>query len=63
MLGGAIVIAYNVFHVIPNEVPILFVIGLISLRLRDGGWSTQDFGGLTGLPGAGVLLALSGLTG
>jgi len=24
--------------VIPNEVPILFVIGLISLRVRDGGW-------------------------
>jgi membrane protease YdiL (CAAX protease family) len=36
--GGAIVIGYNVYHVIPNEVPILFVIGLISLRVRDGGW-------------------------
>jgi len=38
VVGGAIVIGYNVYHVIPNEVPILFVIGLISLRLRDGGW-------------------------
>ena len=38
-LGSAIVIGHNVFHVIPNEVPILFVIGLISLRLRGGGWS------------------------
>lgn len=38
VLGGAIVIGYNVYHVIPNEVPILFVIGLISLRVRDGGW-------------------------
>jgi membrane protease YdiL (CAAX protease family) len=38
MLGGAIVIGHNVYHVIPNEVPILFVIGLISLRVRDGGW-------------------------
>jgi membrane protease YdiL (CAAX protease family) len=37
--GGAIVIAHNVYHVIPNEVPILFVIGLISLRVRDGGWA------------------------
>ena len=32
-------IGHNVYHVIPNEVPILFVIGLISLRLRDGGWA------------------------
>jgi membrane protease YdiL (CAAX protease family) len=37
-VGGAIVIGHNVYHVIPNEVPILFVIGLISLRVRDGGW-------------------------
>lgn len=38
VIGAAIVIGHNVYHVIPNEVPILFVIGLISLRLRDGGW-------------------------
>lgn len=37
-LGAAIVIGHNVYHVIPNEVPILFVIGLSSLRVRDGGW-------------------------
>jgi len=37
-LGSVIVIGHNVYHVIPNEVPILFVLGLISLRLRDGGW-------------------------
>jgi uncharacterized protein len=36
-LGAAIVIGHNVFHVLPNEVPILFVVGLISLRVRDGG--------------------------
>src|SRR5438309_7400446 len=36
-LGSAIVIGHNVYHLIPNEVPILFVLGLISLRLRDGG--------------------------
>src|SRR5271167_4823999 len=38
VVGGAIVIGHNVYHVIPNEVPILFIIGLISLRVRDGGW-------------------------
>jgi membrane protease YdiL (CAAX protease family) len=37
-LGAVIVIGHNVYHVVPNEVPILFVVGLISLRLRDGGW-------------------------
>src|ERR1700691_2536599 len=38
LVGGAIVIGHNVYDVIPNEVPILFVLGLISLRVRDGGW-------------------------
>jgi membrane protease YdiL (CAAX protease family) len=38
LVGGAIVIGHNVYRVIPNEVPILFVLGLISLRVRDGGW-------------------------
>jgi len=41
LLGAAIVIAHNVYHVVPNEVPILFVLGLISLRVRDGGWSAM----------------------
>jgi hypothetical protein len=40
-LGSAIVIGHNVYHVIPNEVPILFVLGLVSLRLRDGGWGVM----------------------
>ena len=39
LLGAAIVIGHNVYHVIPNEVPILFVLGLISLRVRNGGWA------------------------
>lgn len=38
-VGAAIVIGHNVYRIIPNEVPILFVLGLISLRVRDGGWS------------------------
>jgi len=35
-LGAFIVIGHNVFRILPNEVPILFVIGLLSIRLRDG---------------------------
>jgi uncharacterized protein len=38
MLGAAIVIGHNVYHRVPNEVPILFVMALISFRLRAGGW-------------------------
>ena len=38
VVGGFIVIGHNVLRVLPNEVPILFVLGWISLRLRDGGW-------------------------
>jgi membrane protease YdiL (CAAX protease family) len=40
-LGSAIVIGHNVYHIIPNEVPILVVLGLISLRLRNGGWGVM----------------------
>jgi membrane protease YdiL (CAAX protease family) len=42
-LGAAIVIGHNVFKVVPNEVPILFVLGLLSMRLREGGWSAIGF--------------------
>lgn len=38
VLGTVIVIGHNVYHVVPNEVPILFILGLISLRLREGSW-------------------------
>ena len=44
VLGGAIVIAHNVFRVIPNEVPILLVLGLISFRLRDKSWTAMGLG-------------------
>jgi hypothetical protein len=43
LLGAVIVIGHNVFHVAPNEVPILFVLGLVSVRVRDGGWSAIGF--------------------
>jgi CAAX amino terminal protease family. len=39
LMGSFIVIGHNVFHIVPNEVPILFVLGLVSVRLRNGGWS------------------------
>jgi hypothetical protein len=38
-LGTFIVIGHNIFHIVPNEVPILFVLGLVSVRLREGGWA------------------------
>src|SRR5262249_41407345 len=37
-LGVLIVLAHNIFHILPNEVPILFVLGWVSLRWRNGGW-------------------------
>src|SRR5438270_10321422 len=43
LLGAFIVIGHNVFRVLPNEVPILFVLGLASIRLRDGRWSAIGF--------------------
>jgi membrane protease YdiL (CAAX protease family) len=39
VLGAFIVIGHNVFRIVPNEVPILFVLFWISLRLRDGRWN------------------------
>jgi hypothetical protein len=37
-IGGAIVIAHNVYHAIPNEVPILFVLGIASILIRSRDW-------------------------
>jgi CAAX protease family protein len=41
LIGGAIVIGHNVYHALPNEVPILFVLGMISVRLRNGSWAAM----------------------
>jgi uncharacterized protein len=38
-LGTFFVIGHNVFHIVPNEVPILFVFFWFSFWLRDGGWT------------------------
>ena len=43
LLGIAIVIGHNVFRVVPNEVPILFVLGLVSIRIRDGSLTAIGF--------------------
>lgn len=40
-LGAFIVVGHNVWHVVPNEVPILFVLGWLSLRLRNGAVSVS----------------------
>ena len=43
LFGAIIVIGHNVFHIVPNEVVVLSVLGLISVRLRDGSWSAMGF--------------------
>jgi uncharacterized protein len=43
LFGAFIVMGHNVFHVVPNEVIVLSVLGLLSVRLRDGGWSAMGF--------------------
>jgi membrane protease YdiL (CAAX protease family) len=43
LLGASIVIGHNVYRVLPNEVPILFVLGLLSVRFRNGQWSAIGF--------------------
>src|SRR5947208_9605545 len=43
VIGAAIVIGHNVYRILPNEVPILFVLGMASVRIRDGRWSAIGF--------------------
>ena len=43
LLGAATVIGHNVCHKVPNEVPILFVFGWISIHMRNGGWRAVGF--------------------
>src|SRR5258708_6402320 len=37
------VIGHNVFHVLPNEVPVLVVLALVSVGLREKSWSALGF--------------------
>src|SRR6266481_820097 len=41
LLGAFIVIGHNVWRILPNEVPILFVLFWISLRFHDGRWNVD----------------------
>jgi CAAX protease family protein len=43
LFGVFIVIGHNVFHIVPNEVIILSILGLVSIWLRDGSWSSMGF--------------------
>jgi membrane protease YdiL (CAAX protease family) len=43
LVGSAVVIAHNVFHLIPSEVVVLTVLGLVSARLRNGGLAALGF--------------------
>jgi CAAX protease family protein len=44
LVGAAIVVGHNVFRVVPNEVPILVVLAIVSMRLRNGRWSWSALG-------------------
>jgi len=41
LFGAFIVIGHNIFQVVPNEVIVLSIVGLVSIRLRDGRWSAM----------------------
>jgi uncharacterized protein len=44
LIGSALVIGHNVFRVVPNEVPILVVLAIMSMRLRSGRWDWSSLG-------------------
>jgi CAAX protease family protein len=43
LLASAVVLAHNVWHVLPNEVPILVILLWVSLLLRRKPWSSVGF--------------------
>jgi membrane protease YdiL (CAAX protease family) len=43
-LGALVVVAHNVFRVVPNEVPILVLLAIVSMRLREGAWRWAALG-------------------
>ena len=43
LFGAFVVVGHNGFRIVPNEVIVLCVLGLLSVRLRDGGWSAMGF--------------------
>ena len=62
LIGTAVVIGHNVLRVLPNEVPILVVLSLVSLRLRNGEWKALGFKRPVPWLGVGLIaLAAAGL--
>jgi membrane protease YdiL (CAAX protease family) len=43
VLAAAVVVGHNVWRLLPNEVPILTVVALVSVRLRQDGWAALGF--------------------
>lgn len=43
VLAAAVVLGHNVWQVVPNEVPILALAALVSVRLREGDWAALGF--------------------
>jgi len=43
-LGALVVVGHNVFRVVPNEVPILVLLAIVSMRLREGAWRWAALG-------------------
>jgi membrane protease YdiL (CAAX protease family) len=44
LVGAAIVLGHNVWRVVPNEVLILPLLGVLSMRLRSAGWNWATLG-------------------
>ncbi len=44
IIGSLVVLGHSVWHVLPNSVPLLFVMALISFRLREGSWTAMGLG-------------------
>ena len=59
LVGAAIVIGHNVFRVVPNEVLILFVLALASIRIREGGFGAVGLGRPKSWPRTLLLAAIT----
>jgi uncharacterized protein len=42
-IAVGVVLGHNVWRVLPNEVPILVIAGLVSVRVRERGWAALGF--------------------
>lgn len=44
LVGAIAVIGHNVYRILPNEVPILVVLAIVSMRWRQGAWDWASLG-------------------